>query len=74
MIGGGATGAGVAFDAAIRGLRVAVIERDNFESGISSKSTKSSIRAFDTLRRLSRSLTTISTSSSARLCAKEATS
>ncbi|KND92767.1 Glycerol-3-phosphate dehydrogenase, mitochondrial [Tolypocladium ophioglossoides CBS 100239] len=40
VIGGGATGAGVALDAATRGLRVAVIERDDFSSGTSSKSTK----------------------------------
>lgn len=40
VIGGGATGAGVALDAATRGLKVAVIERDDFSSGTSSKSTK----------------------------------
>lgn len=40
IIGGGATGAGVALDAATRGLKVAVIERDDFSSGTSSKSTK----------------------------------
>lgn len=40
IIGGGATGAGVALDAATRGLRVAVVERDDFSSGTSSKSTK----------------------------------
>ncbi len=40
VIGGGATGAGVALDAATRGLRVAVVERDDFSSGTSSKSTK----------------------------------
>lgn len=40
IIGGGATGAGVALDAATRGLRVAVVERDDFASGTSSKSTK----------------------------------
>ncbi|KAM4066959.1 FAD dependent oxidoreductase [Hirsutella rhossiliensis] len=40
IIGGGATGAGVALDAATRGLRVAVVERDDFGSGTSSKSTK----------------------------------
>lgn len=33
IVGGGATGAGVALDAASRGLRVAVIERDDFSSG-----------------------------------------
>ncbi|KAM3499018.1 hypothetical protein MY10362_007696 [Beauveria mimosiformis] len=40
VIGGGATGAGVALDAVTRGLRVAVVERDDFSSGTSSKSTK----------------------------------
>ncbi|KAF8606916.1 DAO-domain-containing protein, partial [Ceratobasidium sp. AG-I] len=40
IVGGGATGAGVAVDAATRGLKVALIERDDFSSGTSSKSTK----------------------------------
>lgn len=40
VIGGGATGAGVAVDAASRGLKVALVERDDFSSGTSSKSTK----------------------------------
>jgi glycerol-3-phosphate dehydrogenase len=40
VIGGGITGAGVALDAAARGLRTAVIERDDFASGTSSKSSK----------------------------------
>ncbi|HEX5352909.1 MAG TPA: FAD-dependent oxidoreductase [Rhodanobacteraceae bacterium] len=40
VIGGGATGAGVALDAASRGLSVALIERDDFASGTSSRSTK----------------------------------
>lgn len=40
VIGGGATGAGVALDAATRGLKVALVERDDFSSGTSSKSTK----------------------------------
>jgi glycerol-3-phosphate dehydrogenase len=40
VIGGGITGAGVALDAASRGLRVALIERNDFASGTSSKSTK----------------------------------
>src|SRR3569833_1144287 len=38
--GGGATGAVVALDAATRGLKVAVVERDDFSRGTSSKSTK----------------------------------
>jgi glycerol-3-phosphate dehydrogenase len=40
VIGGGATGTGVALDAASRGLKVALVERDDFASGTSSKSTK----------------------------------
>lgn len=40
IIGGGATGAGIALDAVTRGLKVAVVERDDFSSGTSSKSTK----------------------------------
>ena len=40
VIGSGATGSGIALDAATRGLRVAVVERDDFGSGTSSKSTK----------------------------------
>jgi glycerol-3-phosphate dehydrogenase len=39
-VGGGATGAGAALDAASRGLKVACVERDDFSSGTSSKSTK----------------------------------
>ena len=33
IVGGGATGAGVAVDAASRGLRVALVERNDFSSG-----------------------------------------
>jgi hypothetical protein len=33
VVGGGATGAGVAVDAASRGLRVALVEREDFASG-----------------------------------------
>lgn len=40
VIGAGATGAGIALDAATRGLKVAMVERDDFASGTSSKSTK----------------------------------
>ena len=40
VIGGGATGSGVALDCATRGLKVAMVERDDFASGTSSKSTK----------------------------------
>ena len=40
IVGGGVTGLGVAVDAASRGLRVALVERDDFASGTSSKSSK----------------------------------
>ncbi|KAL0262977.1 mitochondrial glycerol-3-phosphate dehydrogenase [Diplodia seriata] len=40
VVGGGATGTGIALDAATRGLKVALVERDDFSSGTSSKSTK----------------------------------
>src|SRR5216110_2489141 len=40
VIGGGVTGAGVALDAAARGYRVALVEKIDFASGTSSKSTK----------------------------------
>lgn len=33
IVGGGATGAGLAVDAATRGLKVALVERDDFASG-----------------------------------------
>jgi glycerol-3-phosphate dehydrogenase len=40
VIGGGATGLGVAVDAAARGYAVALVERADFASGTSSRSTK----------------------------------
>lgn len=40
VIGGGITGAGIALDAAIRGLKVALIEKGDFAEGTSSRSTK----------------------------------
>ena len=40
VIGGGATGAGVAVDAAMRGLSVLLVDRDDFGKGTSSRSTK----------------------------------
>lgn len=40
VIGGGATGAGIAMDAAQRGLQTACIERGDFASETSSRSTK----------------------------------
>ncbi len=40
VVGGGITGAGVARDAAARGLRVALVERDDFAAGTSSRSSR----------------------------------
>jgi glycerol-3-phosphate dehydrogenase len=40
VIGGGITGAGVARDAALRGLRVLMVEKDDFASGTSSRSSR----------------------------------
>jgi len=40
VIGGGITGAGVALDAASRGYSVALVERDDFAQGTSSRSSK----------------------------------
>jgi len=40
IIGGGATGLGVAVDAAIRGLKVVLLEAHDFAKGTSSRSTK----------------------------------
>lgn len=40
VIGGGITGAGIALDAASRGLKTALLEKGDFASGTSSKSTK----------------------------------
>jgi len=40
VVGGGITGAGCALDAASRGLRTGLVERDDFASGTSSKSSK----------------------------------
>jgi glycerol-3-phosphate dehydrogenase len=40
IIGGGITGAGLALDAALRGLRVGLVEKRDFASGTSSRSTK----------------------------------
>ncbi|XP_078408327.1 glycerol-3-phosphate dehydrogenase, mitochondrial [Cetorhinus maximus] len=40
IVGGGATGSGCALDAVTRGLKTALIEREDFASGTSSKSTK----------------------------------
>src|ERR1700748_880166 len=40
IIGGGATGAGVAVDAATRGYKTLLVEREDFGKGTSSRSTK----------------------------------
>lgn len=40
VVGGGATGLGVVLDAAVRGLRVVLIESHDFAKGTSSRSTK----------------------------------
>lgn len=40
VIGGGITGCGIARDAALRGMRVALVEKDDFASGTSSRSSR----------------------------------
>ncbi|KAH3662127.1 hypothetical protein OGAPHI_006308 [Ogataea philodendri] len=40
IVGGGATGTGAALDATLRGLNVLLLEKNDFASGTSSKSTK----------------------------------
>ena len=45
VVGGGATGAGVALDAASRGLKVAVVERDDFSSGERAEGLSLSVRS-----------------------------
>lgn len=40
IIGGGATGAGIALDAASRGLKTALVEKQDYAAGTSSRSTK----------------------------------
>src|SRR5216117_2998520 len=40
VVGGGINGAGIARDAAMRGLRTALVERGDFASGTSSRSSK----------------------------------
>ena len=40
IIGGGVTGAGIALDASSRGLKVCLVEKNDFASGTSNKSTK----------------------------------
>lgn len=40
VIGGGITGAGIAWDAAVRGMKIGLIEMQDFAAGTSSRSTK----------------------------------
>ena len=40
IIGGGITGAGIALDCVLRGLKVALFEKNDFASGTSSRSSK----------------------------------
>ena len=40
VIGGGITGAGIALDASTRGMKVALVEMQDFAAGTSSRSTK----------------------------------
>lgn len=40
VLGGGATGAGVLWEATLRGLKAALVEAGDFASGTSSRSTK----------------------------------
>src|SRR6185369_9906439 len=40
VVGGGIVGAGIAQDAASRGMSVLIVEKDDFASGTSSKTTK----------------------------------
>src|SRR5437762_12490524 len=40
VIGGGITGAGIALDAASRGLTVALVDREDFASGTSGRSSR----------------------------------
>jgi len=40
IIGGGITGAGIALDAALRGMKTALVEMQDFAAGTSSRSTK----------------------------------
>jgi NADPH-dependent 2,4-dienoyl-CoA reductase/sulfur reductase-like enzyme len=50
IVGGGATGAGVAVDAASRGLKVALVERDDFSSGIVAPTFHSHFKSCLTVR------------------------
>ena len=56
VIGGGATGAGVALDAVTRGFSVGLIERADFASGTSSRSTSHGPSGVQVSRLLTRRL------------------
>ena len=49
IVGGGATGAGVAVDAASRGLKVALVERDDFSSGMVASTVHIYFKYFSTV-------------------------
>ena len=57
VIGGGITGAGVLHDAALRGLRVALVEQGDFGSGTSSRSSKLIHGGLRYLRRMQLAIT-----------------
>ena len=57
VIGGGITGAGILHDAALRGLSVALVERGDFGSGTSSRSSKKIHGGLRYLRRMQLSIT-----------------
>ena len=40
VVGGGITGCGIALDLAVRGLKVALVEQNDFAAGTSGRSTK----------------------------------
>lgn len=67
VIGGGITGAGILRDAALRGLKVALFERDDFASGTSSRSSKLIHGGLRYLEQLNLSLVFESTHERARL-------
>ena len=57
VIGGGITGAGILYDAALRGLSVALVERGDFSSGTSSRSSKLIHGGLRYLRRMQLAIT-----------------
>ncbi len=61
VVGGGITGAGVFHDAVLRGLRVGLVERGDFASGTSSRSSKLVHGGLRYLRRLQLGITRTAT-------------